>query len=245
MNTQADLKKSEVLTAVQNLAKKQHSSALAQLASRLGAVVKYGGGAGEDVFTKIKGMISDMIAKLEKEAEDDATEKAYCDEEMAKTEAKHSELEADLKKVTAKIDKAAATSAKRKEEVKELQAELAVLAKEQSQLDAIRSEEHGDYSTAKAELEAGINGVQKALGVLRDYYGGASFVQGDFSSMMQQPAMPEKHAKAGGAGSSIINLLEVCESDFSSNLAKEETQEADAVSEYEKVTQEKHAKAGG
>merc|ERR1719223_1465155 len=56
--------------------------------------------------------------------------------------------------------------------------------------------------------------------------------------MMQQPAMPEKHSAAGGAGGSIINLLEVCESDFSSNLAKEETQESDAVSEYEKVTQE-------
>merc|ERR1719453_1309599 len=199
----------------------------------------YGAAGGEDVFAKIKGLVSDMIAKLEKEAEEDATEKAYCDEELAKTEAKHAELEDDISKLSAKIDKAAATSAKRKEEVKELQAELAALAKEQAQLDAIRSEEHGDYSTAKAELEAGINGVQKALGVLRDYYGGASsFVQGDFSSMMQQPAMPEKHTKAGGAGSSIINLLEVCESDFSSNLAKEETQEADAVSEYEKVTQE-------
>merc|ERR1719486_1447741 len=55
---------------------------------------------------------------------------------------------------------------------------------------------------------------------------------------MAQPAMPEKHAKAGGAGGSIINLLEVCESDFSTNLAKEETQEADAASEYDKVTQE-------
>ena len=40
------------------------------------------------------------------------------------------------------------------------------------------------------------------------------------------------------AGGSIINLLEVCESDFSANLAKEETQESDAVSEYDKVTQE-------
>jgi len=238
ISSRSDLKKSEVITVIKNLAKTHHSSALAQLASRVDAVVKYGASGGEDVFTKIKGLISDMITKLEKEAEDDATEKAYCDEELAKTEAKHGELTDDISKLSAKIDKAAATSAKRKEEVKELQAELAALAKEQSQLDAIRSEEHGDYSTAKAELEAGINGVQKALGVLRDYYGGASFVQGDFSSMMQQPAMPEKHAKAGGAGSSIINLLEVCESDFSSNLAKEETQEADAVSEYEKVTQE-------
>jgi len=238
ISSRADLKNSEIITVVKSLAKKHHSAALAQLASRIDAVVRYGGAGGEDVFVKIKGMIGDMIAKLEKEAEEDATEKAYCDEEMAKTEAKKAELEDDISKLSAKIDKAAATSAKRKEEVKELQSELASLAKEQAQLDSIRSEQHGDYSVAKSELEAGINGVQKALSVLRDYYGGASFVQSDFSSMMQQPAMPEKHAAAGGAGGSIINLLEVCESDFSANLAKEETQESDAVSEYDKVTQE-------
>merc|ERR550525_1827785 len=46
------------------------------------------------------------------------------------------------------------------------------------------------------------------------------------------------HTKALGAGGSIINILEVCESDFASNLAKEETEEADAQSEYEKVSQE-------
>jgi len=237
ITTRSDLKKSEVITVIKNLARKHHSAALAQLASRVDAVVRYGASGGEDVFTKIKGMIGDMIGKLEKEAEEDATEKAYCDEEMAKTEAKQSELEDDISKLSAKIDKAAATSAKRKEQVKELQAELASLAKEQAELDSIRSEEHSAYSQAKSELEAGINGVQKALGVLRDYYGGAaSFVQSD--DIMQQPAMPEKHAKAGGAGGSIINLLEVCESDFSSNLAKEETQESDASSEYDKVTQE-------
>merc|ERR1719229_998533 len=57
-------------------------------------------------------------------------------------------------------------------------------------------------------------------------------------SFMQQPAAPELHAKAGGAGGSIIDILEVVESDFATNLAKEESQEADAQSEYEKVSQE-------
>merc|ERR1719321_765305 len=59
-----------------------------------------------------------------------------------------------------------------------------------------------------------------------------------FNSFMQQPAAPQQHAKASGAGGSIINILEVCESDFANNLAKEETEEADAQSEYEKTTQE-------
>merc|ERR1740139_1505369 len=235
ISTRADLKKSEVVNVVQRLAKQHHSAALAQLASRISAVVKYGGG--DDVFAKIKGLISDMIAKLEKEAEEDATEKAYCDEEMAKTEAKKADLEGDLSKVTAKIDQAAATSAKRKGQVKDLQAQLATLAKEQAEMDSIRSEQHGDYSQAKSDLELGLSGVGKALDVLRDYYGGASALiqDGDF---MQQPAKPEQHAQKSGAGQSIIGILEVCESDFSDNLAKEEMAESDAVSEYEKITQE-------
>merc|ERR1719497_217470 len=114
ITSRADLKNNEVVTLVKNLAKKQHSSALAQLASRIEAVAKYGSSAGEDPFAKIKGLISDMIAKLQKEAEADATEKAYCDEEMAKTEAKKADLEDTVAKLTSKIDSAAATSAKRK-----------------------------------------------------------------------------------------------------------------------------------
>merc|ERR1719353_654682 len=65
-------------------------------------------------------------------------------------------------------------------------------------------------------------------------------IQNDVSigSFMQQPAKPESHGKASGAGGSIINILEVCESDFATNLAKEESEEADAQEEYEKTTQE-------
>merc|ERR1719359_1230074 len=59
-----------------------------------------------------------------------------------------------------------------------------------------------------------------------------------FGAFMQQPAPPQQHEKASGAGGSIIDILEVCESDFATNLAKEETEEADAQEEYEKTTQE-------
>jgi len=231
LSNRADLARTEVVVLLRKLAKKHHSAALSQLASRVAAVQRYGAANGEDPFAKVKGLIQDMIEKLEREHEAEATEKAYCDEQMAKTEAKKGELEDDIAKMTAKIDSAASRSAQLKEEVKVLQEELANLSREQAEMDKIRIETHEDYTVAKADLELGLTGVRKALTVLREYYGGAA-------ALVQQPAPPVKHGKAGGAGAGIIGILEVVESDFAKNLAKEEAEEADAESQYQKVTQE-------
>merc|ERR1719324_2182233 len=199
MKSRADLANSEVIALVKKLAREHHSAALAQLASRISVVVKYGGKNGEDPFAKVKGLISDMIVKLEKEAESEATEKAYCDEQMAKTEAKKADLEAVIAKLTNKIDRAAARSASLKEEVTELEADLAALAKTQAEMDKIRAEQNANFRTAKAELEEGLGGVRKALTVLRDYYGGAAAMIQEHANEVQ-PAQPEQHAKASGAG---------------------------------------------
>jgi len=216
---------------VKQLARKHHSTALAQLASRIASVAKYGAAAGDDPFVKIKGLITTMIEKLQKEANDEAEEKAYCDEEMAKTESKKGELDATVAKLTSKIDQDSSRSTELKDEVKEAQSDLAALSKEQAEMDKLRRDENGAYTKAKTDLTLGLTGVRKALEVLRDYYGSAS------AAFVQQPAMPKAHKKSGGAASSIIGILEVCESDFASNLAKEETQESDAASAYETTTQ--------
>merc|ERR1719220_2769960 len=106
LQSHSDLVGSEVVVAVRQLAKKYHSTSLGQLASRITTVFRFRSSAG-DPFAKVKGLIQNMIAKLEKEAGDEATEKAYCDEQLAKTEAKKAELEEDVSKMTSKIDKAA------------------------------------------------------------------------------------------------------------------------------------------
>jgi chromosome segregation ATPase len=241
LHTRMDLANIEVLTLVKKLAREHHSAALAQLASRISAVMRFGTASGQDPFAKVKELIQGLITKLESEASSEATEKAYCDEQMAKTEEKKAELEHDISKLTAKLDQSVAKSASLKEDVKELQSELAALAKQQAEMDQIRQETHADYVTAKADLEAGLGGVRKALGVLRDYYGGgAAMIQADsgLGNEMKQPAMPEQHAKATGAGQSIIGILEVVESDFAKDLAAEETAEDDAETEYQTVTQQ-------
>mmetsp|Transcript_15651 Transcript_15651/g.41443 ORF Transcript_15651/g.41443 Transcript_15651/m.41443 type:complete len:705 (+) Transcript_15651:71-2185(+) len=239
MQNRADLAKSEVVTMVKSLAKKHHSAALAQLASKIAAVVKYGALGGEDPFGKVKGLISDMISKLEKEMNEEASEKKFCDEQMSKTDTKKQELDYDLNKMTAKIDQAASASAGLKAEVQELQAELASGLKSQAEMDVIRREESSAFVQAKSDLEIGLEGVRKALGVLREYYGGAAAAAAS-AAMLQddQPPVPEKHEKAGGAGTSILGILEVVESDFATNLAKEESEESDAQAVYEKMTEE-------
>ena len=53
---------------------------------------------------------------------------------------------------------------------------------------------------------------------------------GDF---MQQPSKTEPLAQASSTGGIIINILEVCESDFATNIAEEGANEANAQAEYE------------
>jgi len=243
-----ELAKATVMNIVQNLAKEHHSAALAQLASRISATLKYSHGSA-DPFGKVRNLISSMIMKLEKEASEEATEKAYCDEEMGKTKSKKGELEDAVSKLSSKIDKATSKSGSRKEEVTELQGQLASLTKEQAEIDGIRREENTVYTASKKDLELGLSGVRKALTVLREFYAApksAALLQTDddddhMSSLMQQaasqPAPPQQAEKSAGAGGGIIGLLEVIESDFAKNLATEDATESDAASSYEKQTQ--------
>merc|ERR1712232_640065 len=197
-SSRAKLVNFEAVRFVRDLARKNGGdTALAQLASRMAAAVH-----GDDPFAKIKGMISDMIARLEDEAGADATQKAYCDKENAESEAKKADNNAEIEKLTTKIDQASARSEKLKEEVAELSKALTDLAASRAEATKLRQEEHSAFVQNKAELEQGIEGVKMALKVLREYYA-------------------KKEATSDqGAGTSIIGLLEVCESDFTKGLSE-------------------------
>mmetsp|Transcript_29933 Transcript_29933/g.69032 ORF Transcript_29933/g.69032 Transcript_29933/m.69032 type:complete len:704 (+) Transcript_29933:89-2200(+) len=224
----------EIVDMVSKLAQRQHSSALTQLASRIGSIMKYAATIGEDPFAKVKGLIEEMIERLQKEASAEAEHKAYCDEETAKTKAKKEELTSDIDSLTAKIDKATATSTKLKEEGAELQKELAALTKLQAEMDKARADEKAAYAEYKADLEQGITGVSEATRVLREYYGKGE----EEPALVQQPEMPEFFKPAAGAGGSIIEILEVIASDFTKSLAQATLAEESAETEYDKTTQE-------
>merc|ERR1719444_508471 len=82
LSSSADLSKAEAVRFIRDLARKSKSAALAQLASRMSSSMRLGTAAGEDPFAKIKSMVTDMIATLEAEAEEEASHDAYCDKEI-------------------------------------------------------------------------------------------------------------------------------------------------------------------
>jgi len=199
------------------LAQKQHLPALVQLTLRMDAAIR----TSDDPFAKVKGLIQDMIETLEEQAEADATEKAYCDKELAETNAKKDEKTNEIKKLTTKIDSMTSRAAQLKAEVAELEKSLSGLAKSQAEMDKIRLEETEEYMKAKTAMEAGIKGVQLALKVLRDYY-----------------AKDKAHAADEGGGAGIIGLLEVVESDFSKGLIEMTSTEENAQATYDQETKD-------
>merc|ERR1719337_715412 len=230
--------KQHVLDLLQSLAKKNDDKQLSLLAQRIQSAAMLG----EDPFAKIKGLISEMIEKLEAEAAKEAAHKAFCDKEMSETKAKKEDKETELDDLSTKIDKATSKIAKLKEEVATLSKELGEIAAAQKAATEMRNEQAAAWAAAKADYEQGLEGVGMALQVLRDYYAekDEAFVQQDKDAFLQgKMGLGEsKHSKATGASTGIIGMLEVVESDFSKLLSEGNAAEAMAVEEYEKLTQD-------
>merc|ERR1719158_581850 len=114
-----------------------------------------------------------MIAKLLKEAQEEATQKAFCDQEMGEsTKSKNTKL-ATLSKLQTRIDGASATIAELTEAVKTLEAEIADIDSSQAEATAIRTKEKADNTQAASDFKQSADAVIQAMGVLKNFYGSA------------------------------------------------------------------------
>jgi len=223
LSSSTDLTNLEAVHFVRKLAHEVKSMDLAHLASRMASAMQFSSSSStDDIFGKVKGLIADMIDKLEAEAQADAQHKAYCDKELAESNEKFDDKTAEISKLSAKIDKMSSRSAQLKEEVAALNNALSELAKAQAEMDKIREQENKDFVSNKADMEQGLEGVKIALKVLREYY-----------------AKEDKsHDANEGAGTSVIGLLEVVESDFTKGLAEMTAAEENAQATYDTETKD-------
>jgi chromosome segregation ATPase len=217
-----DISNFAVVRFVRSLARKQGSTALAQLANRIASTIRFNARQGSDPFAKVKGLISEMIESLESSAQTDASHKAYCDKETAETTDKKEDKTAEISKLSTSIDKMSSRIAVLQEEVAQLNKELASIASSKAAYDTWFMATEETFTSMKADMEKGIDGVKMALKVLGEYYAG-----GDAA-----------HGAAVGAANGIIGLLEVVEGDFSKGLAEIEAGFANVKREYEAFAKE-------
>merc|ERR1719181_2167216 len=144
------------MTYLKTQAKKLKSDALSALAIKLK----------EDHFVKVRGMIKDLVAKLEADASAEADQKAWCDEEMEKSTSKRDEnigaMEGDL---------AAKSTAEAK--IATLISEVAELRKALSEATTLRGQEKKENLKTLADATAGLAGVTKAMKILKEFYDNA------------------------------------------------------------------------
>jgi len=228
----ADLAKFEAVRFIQDLARKERSPALAQLASKMSSVIRFSESAGSDPMAKAKQLVSDMIATLEKDANADATQQAFCEKETSESNAKKQETQAELDKLDTSIDSKNAKAAKLKEESATLQMELGQLARSQAEMDKIRWDQKALFAKNKEDMQAGISGLQQAVSILKEYYAN------DDTNRAEAGAGGHAAGRSGhnaGAGA-IISELQNVESDFSKTLAEMGATELTAAREYEETS---------
>merc|ERR1719398_205167 len=124
-------------------------------------------------------MIQEMIEKLVKEAGEEAEHKAFCDKEMAETEAKKADKEEEVDDLNTKIDRAAAKIAKLKETIAVLEEELGKIASEQKTADDTRMAEKEAWGDAMSLAQSG-----KSSGAASGIIGMLEVAESDFSKML-------------------------------------------------------------
>merc|ERR1719428_1452699 len=188
--------------------------------------------ASSDPFEKVRGLIESMVEKLVNEANEEATQKAFCDEETAKCKKAQAEKSMTSDKLQSRIDSATTKIAQLKEGIAELEAEIAELDSGSAEATKIRTEEKATNTKTIADFKLAAEGVQGAIGVLKEYYESALI---QTSSNQRQPSFG---GAKSDAASTIISILEMSEENFTKMYMETETAETQAEDEYKKLMDE-------
>merc|ERR1719336_383086 len=97
-----------------------------------------------DVFAKVKKMIQDLIARLQDEASNEATHKAWCDKELSTNEQTRTTKSSEVQRLHFEIEQKTNKVAILKRELAELSKAVAVLAAEMAEAAKMRVAERDE-----------------------------------------------------------------------------------------------------
>jgi len=177
-----------------------------------------------DPFVKVRGLIKDMIMKLEEAASAEASKEAKCKADIESGTRDVKVKGQQMKKVQTRLDAATAKAGQLTTEIDELNTEIKNLGTTMRAMTVTRTEEKKDNAAVTKDAEEAIEAINGAVTTLTEFYGGASLLQ------VGQPQTD--------AAGPIIAVLQQAQTDYEKIRQETEAAESAAQSDYEKDMQD-------
>lgn len=191
---------------------------------------------------KVVTMIRDLIAKLEKESGDENNQNTFCVTQLNENQATRDAKTSHAAQIKAEMDSLNAYISQLTSDSSTLAQEIATLESAMAQATTIRNKENTENTVTIADAKAAQDATARALAILRDFYtkagGATSFVQADPTIFENKGGQDQAYAGQQAQSIGVLAMLEVIESDFARLEAMTTSQEASALSEFNKFMDE-------
>lgn len=196
------------------------ASLLKKTAARLGSVelAQLAVRATEDPFSKVKDLIKTLITKLQKQGAEEVEHKAWCDQQTKENKAKREDESQKLETYSARLERAQADSAQLKEDVAKLSGEIAEMDASLDKATEIRQKESQASAIALQDSNAGLEGLSRAISVLKNYFGSSA-----------------NKSDQGDSGKGVVAFLEVAQGDMIKQKSENESTEKKQADAFDKL----------
>jgi hypothetical protein len=196
-----------------------NSRSLADLSERASRVLQAGS---DDPFLEVKAMIQQLIEQMLQKAAEETTQKAYCDEELAKNDHTHTRLEREIRDSKIKVLELGAGMHKLKKEMKVTSSDLNKFMEERELDDDTRRNASARNLAEANETDAAAKAVGAARVVLEEFMANNSAP--DFATFMG----------ASGLGTALQILKDIQQQNGDASAAAKTTESAEARAYYER-----------
>eukprot|EP00746_Dinoflagellata_sp_MGD_P158149 gnl/MRDRNA2_/MRDRNA2_86403_c0_seq3.p1 gnl/MRDRNA2_/MRDRNA2_86403_c0~~gnl/MRDRNA2_/MRDRNA2_86403_c0_seq3.p1 ORF type:complete len:737 (+),score=280.73 gnl/MRDRNA2_/MRDRNA2_86403_c0_seq3:109-2319(+) len=219
-----------LISHFRNLGNKLHSLAMLNLVTV----------SAQDPMANVKNLLTELIAKLEKEAKEAADLHAFCQAEKKKTEAAMKKKNMEIEKLETRIEKATATKKEQEELIATNSEEIASIEKANAEATKLRNEQNANFVKIDTDFSGAAEAVDDAIDALKEYYGDSALIQvrskaKDSSSDSAPPTFGG--AKSDSAGG-IVSILETMGEEFRKTVKENAAEERENKKAYEKLMQE-------